>query len=123
MKYDDWLERGADGLLGGVIAGVILLCYLVSCLGCATTKCPPCIPEVEIVEVLTPVLSCPPPPAIPSLSMPEWPEVPTAATADSIKAFYADVVSTLKARERILLERLEVLEKILGSYRIGDDSQ
>ena len=118
MKLDEFLERGADGLMGGVIAAVIFLCYLVSCLGCATVKpCPPCIPEVETITVKVPVLSCPEPEILPTLEYPDWPEVPYGGSEEDLKAWYADIAATLHARERILLERIEALELLLDSYR------
>ena len=118
MKLDEFLERGADGLIGGVLAGVILLCYVFSCLGCATTKCPPCIPEIETITVKVPVLSCPEPEPLPTLEYPSWPEVPYGASEGALKAFYADVVATQAARERILLERIEALESLLDNYSL-----
>jgi hypothetical protein len=51
------------------------------------------------------------------LEYPEWPETPQGASEGSLRAFYADVVATIHARERILLERIAVLEELLNSYR------
>ena len=109
-------ERVVDALLGGVIFAVIFLCYLLSCLGCATTKCPPCVPEIEEIAVYVPTLSCPAFEPLPALAYPEWPETPYRASSEELRAFYADVVATLHARERILLERIEALEMLLKTY-------
>ena len=120
MREED-RDRIADGLIGGILFAVVLLCYIFSCLGCAsTTPCPPCIPETEVVTVVAPVLACPPPPSFPTLTIPEWPTVPSSATADSTKAFYADVAATIRARERILRERLLILELALDTYSAVD---
>ena len=116
MKWSNF-DRIGDGLIGGVLFAVILICYIFSCLGCATTQCPPCVPETEIITIEVPVLSCPAFEPLPTLTYPEWPEAPQGASEVSLKAFYADVVATLKARERILLERLLILEGLLDNYR------
>ena len=116
MKYE-WHERISDGLLGGIIFAVIFLCYIISCLGCATTKCPPCIPETETITVNVPTLACPAFEPLPDLEYPPWPRVPYSASEGALKAFYADVVSTLHSRERILLERIAALEELLDTYR------
>jgi hypothetical protein len=118
MKLHKIIEYGGDGLIGGVIAAVIFLCYLVSCLGCATTACPPCIPEIETITMYVPTLSCPEPEILPTLTYPDWPEVPYGASEGALKAFYADVVATQAARERILLEYIEALELLLNVYRV-----
>ena len=116
MKYE-WHERVSDGLLGGVIAAVIFLCYIISCLGCSSTRlCPPCVPETEVITVNVPVLSCPAFEPLPMLEYPEWPEVPQGASEGALNAFYAEVVATLHARERILLERIAALEMLLKTY-------
>lgn len=116
MKLDEFLERAGDGLIGGVIAAVILLCYLISCLGCATTACPECIPEIKTITVKVPVLSCPEPEPLPTLACPDWPEVPQVASEEAYKSFYADVVATQAARESILLQHIAALETLLDSY-------
>ena len=121
MKYDNWFERVGDGLLGGIIAAVILLCYVFSCIGCAsTTPCPPCVPEIETITVNVPTLACPAFEPLPTLTYPSWPEVPLVASEGAYKAFYADVVATLSARERILLGRISALELILDTYKAED---
>ena len=113
-KSDNAIE---EGLIGGVIAAVILICYALSCMGCATTQCPPCVPEIETITVKVPVLSCPAPEALPTLTYPSWPEVPQTASEDDWKAFYANVVATLAAREKILQSRVAALEEMLDYYR------
>ena len=113
----DLSDRITDGLLGGCIFAVLLLCYLISCLGCATTQCPPCVPEIEEIVIKVPVLSCPAFEPLPLLTYPQWPEVPHRASSEELRAFYADVVATLHAREKILLERVEALETVLNTYR------
>ena len=106
-----------EGLIGGLIAAVVLICYALSCMGCATTQCPPCVPEIETITVKVPVDACEPPEPLPTLTYPEWPEVPQTASEDEWKAFYADVVATQWAREKIFLDRIEAIEKILDGYR------
>ena len=106
-----------EGLIGGLIAAVVLICYALSCMGCATTQCPECIPEIETITVKVPVDACEPPEPLPTLTYPEWPEVPQTASEDEWKAFYADVVATQWAREKIFLDRIEAIEKILDGYR------
>ena len=106
-----------EGLIGGAIAAIILICYALSCMGCATTACSPCVPEIETITVKVPVDACEPPEELPTLTYPPWPEVPQGASEDAWKAFYADVVATVAARERIFLDRIEAIEKILDGYR------
>ena len=106
-----------EGLIGGLIAAAVLICYVLSCIGCATTQCPPCVPEVETVVINVPVDACEPPEALPTLTYPQWPEVPQTASEDDWKAFYANVVAVQAAREKILLDRLTAIEKILDGYR------
>ena len=114
-NYDpvDPLETLMAVCLGGVICIVILL----SCVGCATTKCPECVPEVQVVRVDVPVPSCEPPPVLPILEYPEWPTLVVDPTEDELKAFYAACVATLNAREKIMLERIKSLQSILQEYR------
>jgi hypothetical protein len=117
MSLRELLDSVSETLLYGVIAVAILLCYLVSCLGCATTQCPECVPTVETITIKVPVDACEPPPAIPTLEYPSWPQTPQTASEEAYKAFYADVAATLKARELILFERIDALEALLDSYR------
>jgi hypothetical protein len=106
-----------EGLLGGILAAIILLFYVVSCLGCSTTACPPCVPIVETITVLAPVDACEPPEQLPTLEYPQWPEVPQTASGDALKAFYADVAATIAARERIFLSYIAAQKKLLDAYR------
>ena len=106
-----------EGLIGGGIAAIILICYALSCMGCATTPCPPCVPEIETITVKVPVDACEPPEELPTLTYPSWPKVPQGAAEDDWKAFYADVAVTLKAREKILQSRIAALEELLNHYR------
>ena len=115
MKFSD--NDIQDGILGGIMAAVVLTCYLLSCLGCTTTQCPPCIPEVETITINVPVDSCEPPEALPTLEYPPWPKVPQAASEDDWKAFYAIVVATVDARERIFLAHIAAQKELLDSYR------
>jgi hypothetical protein len=109
-------DRAIDGLLGGVLFAVLFLCYIISCLGCATTRCPPCVPETEVITVEVPVLSCPAFEPLPMLEYPSWPEVPQNASSEEVRLFYANVVAAIHARERILLERIEALGMLLKEY-------
>ena len=120
MRWSSF-DRIGDGLIGGTLAAIVLLCYVFSCLGCATTKCPPCVPEQEIVTIQVPVLSCPVPAVLPTLTYPEWPKPPQIASEGAVKGFYADVVATSKAREKILLDRIQVLDEQIQQYR-GEDT-
>jgi len=108
--YDD----GDDplGLLCAiVIGGVIFLSLVFSCLGCTSVKaCPECIPEVQTVEVKIPVYSCPPTEDLPPLVLPAWPVLPEGADEGQLKEFYSDCVATLHARERALLEYIELVK-------------
>ncbi len=106
-----------EGLIGGMLAAVILLLYILSCLGCSTTACPPCVPTVETVTIRVPVLSCPKPLILPALVYPAWPEIPTDPTDEELKKFYAAVVATVGAREQIFLDRIDADEKIIDLYR------
>ena len=119
MKWSSF-DRIGDGLIGGVLFAVVFLCYVFACIGCATTKCPPCVPEQEVVTIEVPVLSCPSPAELPTLTYPEWPKPPQIVTEGAAKGFYADVVATQRARERLLLDRVQVLEDQLNQYREED---
>ena len=98
-----------------VIGGLLLLFVVFSCIGCSTIKeCPECVPEIKIVEVKVPVLSCPDVPEIPPLVLPSYPELPPDASEGSIKDWYAEMSTTVKLREAILTERILLLRKILS---------
>ena len=106
-----------------VVGGTLLLGLILSCFGCASVKkCPECIPETEIVEVLKPVRSCPAPPDIPELELPEYPEPPDIMGLSdkelekSMKDWYAEVVATVKSREALFQARIDLLRQILDSY-------
>ena len=117
MNDDEWkiLTRVGDGCLAGVLAAVILLIYLLSTLGCAST-CPP--PRVETVEVQVPVYSCPPAQESPLLSLPEYPDVPSlTAPDDDWKDWFAQVVRTYRIRNQALLDQIDYLESVLEEYR------
>ena len=110
------LEWLVDGCILGIIVVFFIWMFLTNT-GCATTACPPCVPEIETITVKVPVPSCEPPEELPTLTYPSWPEVPQGASEDDWKAFYAGVVATVAARERIFLDRIEAIEKILDGYR------
>ena len=113
---DERSEWFVDGCILGIIA-VFYAWLLLSNVGCATTACPPCVPEVETITINVPVDACEPPEALPTLTYPQWPEVPQTASEDDWKAFYANVVATLAAREKILQSRVSALEEMLDYYR------
>ena len=116
MKYDN---SGTEGCWFGALFAVIALAVIIMLLsaGCATT-CPPCIPKVETVEVKVPVYSCPSPEELPLLDLPSLPPVPQDGASESeIKAWYAQMVSAVKARQQILLNRIQLLEEFLDRYR------
>ena len=90
---------------------VAMLSLLISLLGCSSVKaCPECIPEIQTIEVKVPVYSCPPTEELPPLVLPAWPVLPTEADEGQLKAFYVDCVATLHARERALLEYIELVK-------------
>ncbi len=90
---------------------VAMLSLLISLLGCSSVKaCPECIPEIHTVEVKVPVYSCPPTEELPPLVLPAWPVLPEGADEGQLKAFYVDCVATLHARERALLEYIELVK-------------
>ena len=117
MSYYEEPPDPFGTIMAVVLLGAIALVSIGSCLGCATTKCPPCVPEREIIEVKVPVPLCEPPPVLPILEYPDWPSLEQGASEDEIKAFYAACVATLNAREMIMLERIRDLEAVLESYR------
>ena len=90
---------------------VAMLSLLISLLGCSSVKaCPECIPEIQTIEVKVPVYSCPPTEELPPLVLPAWPVLPEGADEGQLKAFYVDCVATLHARERALLEYIELVK-------------
>jgi len=90
---------------------VAMLSLLISLLGCSSVKaCPECIPEIQTIEVKVPVYSCPPTEELPPLVLPAWPVLPEGASEDQLKEFYSDCVATLHARERALLEYIELVK-------------
>jgi len=114
------MRERLEWLVDGCILGIIVIFFIIMLLnsyGCATTACPPCVPEIETITVKVPVDACEPPEELPTLTYPPWPEVPQGASEDAWKAFYADVVAAVAARERIFLDRIEAIEKILDGYR------
>jgi hypothetical protein len=119
MRYDHWLDKLFNGCLPGILAGLILIAFVLSFLlsaGCAST-CPP--PKVEVVEVKVPVYSCPEPPEeVSSLQLPDYPvPPPDNVQPEGQKSWYAEMVAVVKARHQILLDRIEYLEEILEEYR------
>lgn len=109
-----------EWFLGGCILGIIAVMYalmILSNIGCATTQCPPCVPEIETITVKVPTLACPAPEALPTLTYPSWPKAPQIVSEGALKAFYVDVVVVGKAREKILLDRIRVLSEMLDQYR------
>jgi hypothetical protein len=75
------------------------------------------VPIVETITIKVPVDACEPPEDLPTLEYPSWPEVPQGASEDAWKAFYADVVATVAARERIFLAHVAAQKELLDSYR------
>ena len=108
--YDD--EDDPLGMLCAIVIGsVVALSLMFSCLGCSSVKaCPDCIPEIQTVEVKVPVYSCPPTEELPPLVLPAWPVLPAEVDEGQLKAFYVDCVATLHARERALLEYIELVK-------------
>jgi hypothetical protein len=100
-----------------IIGSTIAIAVLLSCIGCATTKCPPCVPKVETVQISVPVPSCEPPAVLPMVEYPDWPVLPQNATGDQKRAFYAACVATLNARWKIALEAIKARDLILEAYR------
>ena len=100
-------------LLGGAVALLIVF----SCIGCATTKCPECVPEVQVVSVSVPVPSCEPPAVLPMVEYPDWPTLVRDPSEGELKAFYAECVAVQHAREKIMLEAIRARDLILEEYR------
>jgi hypothetical protein len=76
------------------------------------------VPEHEVVEVHVPVYSCPVPPELNPLTLPEWPTYPgDHATDEAKRTWYVDMVSTLRARMSMMLERIDMTESLLDAYR------
>ena len=115
MKYGYDNDDDPVRLLFAIIAGaVIIISVLFSCIGCTSVKaCPECIPEIQTVEVKIPVYSCPPTEELPPLVLPAWPVLPEGADEGQLKAFYVDCVATLRARERVLREYVDMLKSQL----------
>lgn len=114
MEKPDALET----LAAIVIGGVVVLSLIFSLIGCSSVKaCPECIPKVETVEVKVPVRVCEKPPIISDVVLPEWPELQDNPTQDELKSWYAEMVSVLKAREKILRNRINLLNDILEGYK------
>jgi hypothetical protein len=95
---------------------LILVCFFLSCIGCSTTRCPECVPEIVTREIQVPVRYCEPPPQFEDLELAAWPVLPGNPTEDDIKQWYARCVSTLEARERALLNRIELYREVLSGY-------
>lgn len=100
-----------------VLGAVTFIAVMLSCIGCATTQCPECVPEIKTVEVKVPVYSCPVPEAEPPFVLPPWPEFPSTTEEQAMKDWYAALVSTQKVREKVLKSRIEYLRGVLGAYR------
>ena len=103
-----------EGLLSGILLGLIVLLFLVMSLGCRT--CPPCVPSVETVEVKVPVAVCPEPPEVQPLSLPAYPILPDNPTEEELKDYYAEVVRVNKIRFEAVLSRMQMLQDLLEGY-------
>lgn len=64
-----------------------------------------------------PVLSCPEPVALPPLVLPEWPTLADDATPEETKAWYVDMVETMKARQLLRDDRIDALNSALDLYK------
>jgi hypothetical protein len=114
--YSDRTPKVWETVMTVLLAATITFCFLFSCLGCKTTRCPECVPEIQTQTVEVPVRYCEPPPEIQVLNLPPWPTLPDNPTEDQLKEWYARCVSTYEAREKILMERYELYRKILEEY-------
>lgn len=112
--YTDREPKPFEIIMTVILAGSIAVCFLLSCIGC--TSCPECIPEIQTVEVNVPVRYCEPPPTIAELNLPPWPKLPENPTEEQLKEWYARCVSTLEAREKIMMERVELYRRIVAEY-------
>ena len=110
MRYNG--EGPPAGFVFGAIAALIFILMVVSCLsGCATTQCPPCVPERETITIKQPVDACEPALDVPPIELPTWPSVPAQGVSEAqLKAFYAQVVATQNAREKIYEEYIRNLQ-------------
>ena len=115
-NYDDPIDP-LETLAVIIIGSAVAIALLLSCIGCATTKCPECVPEVQVVSVSVPVPSCAVPPVLPVLDLPDWPKLVTDPKESEMKAFYAQCVAVQKAREKIMLEAIRSRDLILDEYR------
>ena len=141
MDGDNWIQEMTnydpvdplETLMTVCLLGAITICVFLSC-GCATTKCPECVPEIQVVSVSVPVPSCEPPAVLPILEYPDWPTLVTdPSTLDGsltdreaellveaqLKAFYAQCVAVQHAREKIMLEAIRSRDLILEEYRVS----
>lgn len=110
---DDMFEVGASIALG--VAVFLVFAIIILTTGCAS--CPECVAEIETIEVKIPVAVYPEVPDVPALVLPEYPRPPSEVSEGATKDWYAEMVATVRARERLLLGRVELLLGILESFR------
>ena len=116
--YDPEDKDVLNTLAAIIVGGTLLLGIMFSCIGCSTTLCPECVPEIQTVEVKIPVPSCPDVQIPPPVVLPEYPSPESfiqenASIDEAFKAWYAEMSTTVESREEILRERISTLEKLL----------
>ena len=97
---------------------LLSLVVLFALVGCASVKpCPPCVPEIEIVESKVPVYECPAPAVLPELALPPWPILGDTPTEEELKEWYIKVEETYRVRFAILIDYIKALQTQLDGYR------
>jgi len=103
------------GFISALLFVLFFALVFFSLSGCSTMselECPP-PPECPVIEEET--FACPEPRQLPELILPSFPPKPLELLL--VNSWAADVAEIAIAREKIMLDRIEVLEQILDEYR------
>jgi hypothetical protein len=122
MRLTDGSRDLVEGVLVGVILGLIALCFIAS-LGCSTSKaCPPCPPPDPAEVISEETWACPEPPTFARVDLPNGRPMPQCDFADpvcisAVNLWLVEMRDVIAAREMILNDEINARDAALERYR------